>query len=413
MNDLTPFIEAYKKKWDEIHLQEAYKWRCVKQFQEVFDLSEPDLKDNFEKATSEEGNLLTSIMYFPKDMFFELAQHRCEETRVLLSFLYDENKPLEERITQYQQKFKKLTLNILDNHEVSNWEKYQEKKNINTYQDLRAISVYLTLKYPNRYYMFKYSVFKKAIELMGYDYDLKKGRVGNIRDFARFCDEVRLSLEADSSLITMYEDNLQMDEYKDESHHLLTQDFIYAVVNHLDEGEQTQKKEIKIVNFKEIESKDIAIKEKSKSSFKAHKGIEYAKEEKAKKELGLSGEKWVIKYEKQRLTDSGKAGLADKIKHVSKEKGDGLGYDILSFNVDGSKRYIEVKTTCGNKQQPFFVSSPELEKSLDESSHYYIYRVYDFDRKANSASLEIIHGSLKYICKIPTEYKVILDSDSL
>lgn len=61
--------------------------------------------------------------------------------------------------------------------------------------------------------------------------------------------------------------------------------------------------------------------------------------------LGLKGEEWVIRYEQQRLRDSGLSNLADQIEWTSQEKGDGTGYDIQSFNEDGSTRYIEVKTT--------------------------------------------------------------------
>ena len=51
--------------------------------------------------------------------------------------------------------------------------------------------------------------------------------------------------------------------------------------------------------------------------------------------------------------------MIDKIKHVSKTN-DLAGYDILSFNDDGSERYIEVKTTKGGKRTEFYLTANEL-----------------------------------------------------
>ena len=36
--------------------------------------------------------------------------------------------------------------------------------------------------------------------------------------------------------------------------------------------------------------------------------------------------------------------------------GDGAGYDILSFETDGTERFLEVKTTVGYERTPFFIS---------------------------------------------------------
>jgi hypothetical protein len=45
---------------------------------------------------------------------------------------------------------------------------------------------------------------------------------------------------------------------------------------------------------------------------------------------------------------------------VSGEEGDGAGFDIASFDRDGSERLIEVKTTNGWGAHPFHISSNEL-----------------------------------------------------
>ena len=72
--------------------------------------------------------------------------------------------------------------------------------------------------------------------------------------------------------------------------------------------------------------------------------------------LGLAGEEFALNFEHHRLYSLGKKDLADRVEHVSKIRGDGSGYDILSFDVSGRERFIEVKTTAFGKETPFFIS---------------------------------------------------------
>lgn len=115
------------------------------------------------------------------------------------------------------------------------------------------------------------------------------------------------------------------------------------------------------------------------------------------KKLGFAGELMVINYEKQNLTANGKENLALDVKHVSKEEGDGTGYDILSYEVDGTKKYIEVKTTTGKKTTPFMITANELKFSEINSSNYFLYRVFDFDKKNQTGKLFIMKGDISEI----------------
>lgn len=122
--------------------------------------------------------------------------------------------------------------------------------------------------------------------------------------------------------------------------------------------------------------------------------------------VGKAGEEAVLAYERARVPEK----YASKITHDSVEKGDGLGYDILSFDSDGKgqNKYIEVKTTMGGCSTPFFLTRHELEKSRIEKSNYYLYRVFNFDIKANTGKLKIIRGALDRYCVNPIKYKIIL-----
>ncbi len=75
--------------------------------------------------------------------------------------------------------------------------------------------------------------------------------------------------------------------------------------------------------------------------------------EQVNQKAGQVGERIALDYERWRLVKAGKEGLADKIEWVSQTQGDGLGFDILSKNTNGTDRYIEVKSTKLTKEAPF------------------------------------------------------------
>jgi hypothetical protein len=61
----------------------------------------------------------------------------------------------------------------------------------------------------------------------------------------------------------------------------------------------------------------------------------------------------VLKHERERLDSAGRSDLASKALHIAELEGDGAGYDVRSFELDGTPRFIEVKTTRGGKQEDF------------------------------------------------------------
>ncbi len=94
--------------------------------------------------------------------------------------------------------------------------------------------------------------------------------------------------------------------------------------------------------------------------------------------LGKAGEEFALNFEHFRLHQLGQKKLAEKVEHVSATKGDGLGYDILSFDSDGRERYIEVKTTAFSKETPFFISRGEIQFAKDHKEQFHLYRLFEF-----------------------------------
>lgn len=119
--------------------------------------------------------------------------------------------------------------------------------------------------------------------------------------------------------------------------------------------------------------------------------------------LGLAGEEFVVRFEHWRLNQLGQPKLADRVEHVSQTQGDGLGYDVRSFDADGKERFIEVKTTAFSKETPFFVTRNELDFSKDASDHFVLCRLFEFRQNPRLFALK---GALDQHCALdPVTYR--------
>ncbi len=146
--------------------------------------------------------------------------------------------------------------------------------------------------------------------------------------------------------------------------------------------------------------------EDNPKSFKGRK-TNYIKKAKNQKKLGYAGELMVLEYEKKFLNKSGNDNLAKEVKHISKEEGDGAGYDILSYELDGTEKYIEVKCTTGGNDQPFYISDTELKFAEKYFDKYYLYRVYDFDKKKLSGKLYKLKGDISKILLLESQQYIV------
>ena len=108
--------------------------------------------------------------------------------------------------------------------------------------------------------------------------------------------------------------------------------------------------------------------------------------------LGRAGEEWVLGIERVSLQRAGRDDLADRISWVANDVGDGAGFDISSFRVDGSPVKIEVKTTNFGPRTPFYITRWEVEVSRLESTSYSLYRVFDF---RNEPKVYRLDGSVR------------------
>lgn len=125
--------------------------------------------------------------------------------------------------------------------------------------------------------------------------------------------------------------------------------------------------------------------------------IDYFEREARNRSLGDAGEELAEAIEKSRLQAAGHSDLADRVERVSKTRGDGAGFDLLSFETDGRERFIEVKTTSFAKETPFQVTISEVTFSSDFASQYHLYRLFTFREQPRMYKLE---GSLERVTRL-------------
>jgi Domain of unknown function (DUF3883) len=125
--------------------------------------------------------------------------------------------------------------------------------------------------------------------------------------------------------------------------------------------------------------------------------IDQAERDRRNRDLGDAGEDFVVEIEKNRLAS--RPDLAARVERVSKTRGDGLGYDVLSFEDDGRERRIEVKTTRGGIGTPFYVSAGEVAAAKDYGDCYRLYRVFSYGRTARI--YEIVAPLDEYLALTP------------
>jgi hypothetical protein len=137
--------------------------------------------------------------------------------------------------------------------------------------------------------------------------------------------------------------------------------------------------------------------------------IDFVRRDAANRRLGRLGEEFAVDLERRRLLSFRRDDLAKKVKWVSESEGDGLGYDILSFDEsDDSERYVEVKTTSQGKYFPFYVTANEVRCSEAKATQYHLYRLFRFTQRPR---VYVLHGDLFQLCRLePMAYRAMVNN---
>lgn len=206
-----------RKQWP----REKWKWEAVKWFQDHWDMEAEDFAGMLDASLSKTSILLAASNNYPKQMIVDFAQAAPEEVRDMFRQLFDEKQDVIDRIVSFKEK----SVMLLDRYGGGAK---------NHYQTENAISVYLWLRYPDKYYIYKYSEIKAAIQKLGGDAHFVKGRYEeNLRNFYRIYDEVCAKLSSDDEMKHLLQSQLTDNCYPDSALKTLTFDFGFYISHYL------------------------------------------------------------------------------------------------------------------------------------------------------------------------------------
>jgi len=375
---LSDILERYKRGFWKIHEDEIYKWRAVKCFRDHWDIEAQDFPAMLVSSFRGSLNLLSSGNYLPRRMLFNVAVEAPGQVRALFANLFDESSDWQDRIAVYRLGFQSLMDKLYPGD--------------NGYQDERAVMVYLCFRYPERYFLYKYEMFREFAKRVDNAYrPIKKSPNRNAIEFLNLSLHVREAVVQDEELLRLHRSRITAAEYTDELYTVLTQDVIFAATKYLF-TERFENEELSIPKLILVEREP---RPGNVTSPKLRgKIVDWESKAQRDKSLGDLGESLVMNFEKKKLHELGIDGPP------MKADGDGLGFDILSYDEYGRKIYIEVKTTSGRLETPFVVTRAELQFSEENSESYVLYRLYDFNRKKNTMQFEKWPGSLQELCGV-------------
>ncbi len=223
-NILMQYRKNFQKNWEN----EKYKWEAIKQFQDNWDIEADNFAGMIKTAMGKTFNLLASGYAYPRQMILNFAEVAPEETRQMFRNLYDETKDIAVRTQQFMDAAKQIQ------------EKYGDGNWKNHYQNTNSISTYLWLRYPDKYYIYKSSIYRVVAAELDADYEIKEnGKPESMAKGFAMYDAICNIILQDKELIDMFQDALTDDCYSDPYFKTLTIDVGYYLGKHYGEKPKT------------------------------------------------------------------------------------------------------------------------------------------------------------------------------
>lgn len=211
---LKEIIFQYKSDFSRIDQEERYKWHAIETFQKNWNIDAEDFTDMLIKSLSKAHNLLNAQMYFPAGMIIEMARRDATTIRDMFVNLFDEDQPVLERISTFKKRAEEIK------------ESYSDWTGKNSYQNENAITVYLFFRYPEKYYIYKSTKFRKAANVLGYNNIPKRGSIESVKAYYDMADMIWSVIKNNQELLKINHERLGQDDYKDDLNHVLAEDII-------------------------------------------------------------------------------------------------------------------------------------------------------------------------------------------
>lgn len=229
---LESILAGYKSYFPVHWEDEKYKWEAIKHFQDHWNVDADNFGDMFKQATDKTFNLLASGYAYPRGMITNFAKADDGATRSMFRALFDESVDLAARVDAFQVAAEDMR------------SKYDDGTWRNHYQNTNAISTYLWLRYPDKYYIYKYELFRAAASELSADYMPKRnGSVDSLIGGFKMYDEICEAIVADESIKEMIRKALTPSCYPDPEMKTATIDVGFYLTRYYLEARKSEKEE--------------------------------------------------------------------------------------------------------------------------------------------------------------------------
>ncbi len=215
VNDpIADLIVKYKKHVKEKGLHdELYKWKLLERFQGRPDVTKADFYEELKSI-----DFFNLIYPMGITVTHDLAKNRTEAFRECFKVLFNEEKPLAERIRYFNEETLKVYRELVPEEKFSH------------HQDERTIATYLTYHDPDKYTFYKDSFYQKGCKLL----DIKAKPKGEkyVHYLELVEDFIREYIVGDQELLELVEPLIDSpDCFRDKNHKILAQDILYQTLD--------------------------------------------------------------------------------------------------------------------------------------------------------------------------------------
>lgn len=207
---ILDLIQKYKSYISNTKMRdEVYKWELVKKFKGRPDTNAVDFA--LEMKSIKFQNLLYAMSIAVTN---HIAKDAPEEYRKLFSSLFDEDRPLNDRINSFNVESLKLYRSI--------------GGELGHHQDERSIATYLTLHNPEKYTFYKSTFYKEFCKLMGVSPAGKNEKYGHYLELIN--QFIENYIVPDTELTNTVKSYIP-EYYDGKNNMLLAQDILYCMLN--------------------------------------------------------------------------------------------------------------------------------------------------------------------------------------
>lgn len=217
LNIIKREIENYKKLIVSSEYDETYKWEALKNFQDNWDVDAHDFKAMYDKSLQNNytQNLWAHTHWFPKAVMLTFIEYDSNKVRNMFQNLFSEDDAIDKRIDYFVYECDQLREEVVVDNPT-----YKS----HFHDGQRIVSLYLAFRYPEKYAIYKFTEFKKFMELV------KVNSIPGTGEYYRFFKTVKTIyglIEKDEQLIQLHESLLTSNCYKGKML-MLAQDFIFT-----------------------------------------------------------------------------------------------------------------------------------------------------------------------------------------